>query len=153
MNIKNGYLYAVNTGGHPEIDTPEPYICVRLFGAPRFVLAPSLANENDGPHDTEQWEALAQDWGWDLRPEQIIGLWNAHKPGKETYNGTLTTTHKTRDKTVTVTTAWHERDGYTAWIETTTNNPWIARFIMRYLGVDKKTTEQHTGVSTPEPRG
>ncbi len=148
--LKTGHLYAVNNGGHPEIDPPEPYICVNHEGRPRLVLAPSLAEEHDGPHDTQQWVTLARDWGWELRPDQILGPWNAHKPRRGTYDGTLTTTHQTKDKTVTVTTSWHETDGYTAWIETTTNNPWVARFIMRYLGVDKRATEQHTGISTPE---
>lgn len=149
--IRHGWLYAVNNGGHPDIDVPEPYLCVKHNGRPRFVLAPGLANSHDGPHDTAQWVTLARDWGWDLRPDQILGPWNAHKPRGGAYDGTLTTTHHTEGKTVTITTGWHEHDGYTANIEIRTNNPYIARYIMRYLGTDKRTTEQHTGISTPEP--
>lgn len=150
MNIKDGHLYAVNTGGHPEIDTPEPYLCVNLHGQPRFVHAPGLAESHDGPYDTTEWADIARRHGWTLRPDHILGPWNQHKPRTGEHLGTLTTTHQTPAHTTTITTAWHEQDGYTCWIHTTTNNPHHARTLMRYLGATRHDAELHTGISTPE---
>jgi len=143
-NIRTGHLYAVNHGSHPGIDTPEPFICLNVAGQPRFLFCPSLADSHDGPHDTSKWDALGH-WAWSLKPEEILGPWSRYRPPTHTAD-TVTTTITAATHTSRVTTTTHPNDGYTTWVETTTNNPYYARTLMRWLGATRAEAARHSGV-------
>ena len=149
MDIQTGRLYAVNSGSHPGIDTPEPFICLNVNGQPRFLFCPSLADAGDGPHDTSKWEQLGH-WAWALTPDQILGPWSQHRPPTHTADA-VTTTISSKTHTSRITTTTHPDDGYTTWVETTTTNPYFARTLMRWLGATRNQIARHTGIDTREP--
>lgn len=150
--IKAGHLYAINNGGHPDIDTPEPYLCINIDRGPVFLHAPFLAESGNGPHDTTPHEDNARKWGWQMNPDHILGDWETHRHQRTNPWQTTHTWHN-QTHTATLTVTDHPHDGWHLTIETTTNNPYIAYSHLRYLGLDKTTAQHITGITinTPEP--
>jgi hypothetical protein len=73
---QHGYLYAITPMDDPLAVAPEPHLCVHTPNGPRYIYAPHLADNGDGPHPTtSETIDLATSQGFHLHPHNILASW------------------------------------------------------------------------------
>lgn len=73
---QHGHLYAITPTADPLSEAPEPYLACETPDGWRFLHAPHLAHNGDGPHPTPpETLELARNQGFRLHPRDVLALW------------------------------------------------------------------------------
>lgn len=177
-NWQHGTLYAITPTTDPLASAPEPYQAIETPDGWKFLYAPHLQHQGNGPHPTTKQDIqLAQNQGFTLNPQNILSTWTERntelihiaqtqgiiptEPGPiNDAQQTLRITHPAGRiaNTINQNEQW---PGTTLHIHTTshgtfdsatiilrTKNPYQARSLLIMLGADRDDIADVTGITT-----